>query len=353
MTIPDEAVQAANTAYHGYETQIAVEDMRAALTAALPFLQGVKVKALEWDYERAMTPFGEYLIMEFDQNNFEWQLKISGLYADDTHEGKGFNTKQAAKAAAQADYEARILSAIEPAPSPRAQALEELHATSARLSRLLTVCHGLRWTDVGVLALDNESTKKALGDLSEILFDDGISCALSDGLEKLCFDVETLRALSSPVANKKSDEFVAYRFKHRNDGPHMWEYYPLPVEKSDNPDFVTQALTLKKLLAILNSDQHADRQSQPVADHIADAGKLVAGGRKFNLGDRLTKNKGSSWTGHVVGFYSTELTPIGYAIESETEKGSVQIYPEAALRPLPSSPGASDTRPTGGRNHGK
>lgn len=54
--------------------------------------------------------------------------------------------------------------------------------------------------------------------------------------------------------------------------------------------------------------------------------------RKFNEGDRVTKIKGSSWTGRVVGFYSTELTPIGYAVESETERGSVQIYPEAALQ---------------------
>lgn len=53
--------------------------------------------------------------------------------------------------------------------------------------------------------------------------------------------------------------------------------------------------------------------------------------RKFSLGDRVTKTKGSSWTGLVVGFYSTSLTPIGYAVESENEPGSVQIYPESAL----------------------
>lgn len=52
---------------------------------------------------------------------------------------------------------------------------------------------------------------------------------------------------------------------------------------------------------------------------------------KFKLKDRVTKIKGSSWTGRIVGFYNTELTPIGYAVESELEKGSVQIYPEAAL----------------------
>jgi hypothetical protein len=57
----------------------------------------------------------------------------------------------------------------------------------------------------------------------------------------------------------------------------------------------------------------------------------------FKLGDTVTKKKGSQWTGKVVGFYSTSLTPIGYAVESDTEKGSVQIYPEAALAALEQS----------------
>ena len=51
----------------------------------------------------------------------------------------------------------------------------------------------------------------------------------------------------------------------------------------------------------------------------------------FRLGDRVTKTKGSSWTGLVVGYYSTTLTPEGYAVESENERGSVQIYPVGAL----------------------
>ena len=53
--------------------------------------------------------------------------------------------------------------------------------------------------------------------------------------------------------------------------------------------------------------------------------------RKFKKGDRVTKIEGSKWTGNVVGFYSTKLTPLGYAVESENEQGSVQIYPESAL----------------------
>lgn len=52
---------------------------------------------------------------------------------------------------------------------------------------------------------------------------------------------------------------------------------------------------------------------------------------RFDYGARVRKVKGSSWQGRVVGFYSTELTPEGYAVESEREPGSVQIYPVAAL----------------------
>lgn len=52
---------------------------------------------------------------------------------------------------------------------------------------------------------------------------------------------------------------------------------------------------------------------------------------KFKIGDRVKKKSGSEWQGYIVGWYSTELTPEGYAIESETHKGSVQIYPASAL----------------------
>ena len=51
----------------------------------------------------------------------------------------------------------------------------------------------------------------------------------------------------------------------------------------------------------------------------------------FKLGDTVKKISGSQWHGTVVGTYSTELTPEGYAVESWTESGSVQIYPAQAL----------------------
>jgi len=53
--------------------------------------------------------------------------------------------------------------------------------------------------------------------------------------------------------------------------------------------------------------------------------------KTFQIGDRVKKKSGSEWQGEIVGWYSTELTPEGYAVESETHKGSVQIYPASAL----------------------
>ncbi|MEM6493896.1 MAG: hypothetical protein AAF650_05900 [Pseudomonadota bacterium] len=56
--------------------------------------------------------------------------------------------------------------------------------------------------------------------------------------------------------------------------------------------------------------------------------------KDWPLGTRVTKKSGSSWTGAVVGYYSTKLNPHGLCIESENEPGSVQIYPAKALRAL-------------------
>jgi dihydrofolate reductase (trimethoprim resistance protein) len=53
--------------------------------------------------------------------------------------------------------------------------------------------------------------------------------------------------------------------------------------------------------------------------------------RTFGMGDNVRKVRGSQWHGRVVGWYSTELTPEGYAVESDRERGSVQIYPASAL----------------------
>lgn len=52
---------------------------------------------------------------------------------------------------------------------------------------------------------------------------------------------------------------------------------------------------------------------------------------KFRMGDLVKKSTGSEWVGRVVGCYSTEQTPEGYAVESSAHRNSVQIYPAKAL----------------------
>jgi len=52
---------------------------------------------------------------------------------------------------------------------------------------------------------------------------------------------------------------------------------------------------------------------------------------KYDLGTILKKKSGSEWEGKVVGFYSTEQTPEGYALEATAYKNTVQIYPVQAL----------------------
>lgn len=103
-----------------------------------------------------------------------------------------------------------------------------------------------------------------------------------------------------------------------------------------------------KVLALLLA------RPEPVVDHIGGlmdplfAPEPVVDGAAevqatFALGDRVEKTKGSSWRGRVVGTYSTWLTPEGYAVESEHEPGSVQIYPASVLRALPDHVGGVET----------
>lgn len=81
----------------------------------------------------------------------------------------------------------------------------------------------------------------------------------------------------------------------------------------------------------------ANQRAQIVQPVIAllNGDPVIVPPRKFHMGQRVRKIKGSSWQGYVCGFYSTALTPIGYDVESERESGSVQLYPEAALEAVP------------------
>ena len=126
MKITDEAVEAAHTAANqkaNRHTYVREMSVRAALEAALPHLsQGaVRVKSLEWSYDErwelwsAETPFGDNELIHFVEpdvsapNGF-WEWNGSEREDDE------YPTLDAAKAAAQADYERRILSALSLAP---------------------------------------------------------------------------------------------------------------------------------------------------------------------------------------------------------------------------------------------
>lgn len=68
--------------------------------------------------------------------------------------------------------------------------------------------------------------------------------------------------------------------------------------------------------------------------------------KAFCRKDSVRKKRGGQWRGKVVGHYVTGLTPEGYAVESEREPGSVQIYPASALEPWDGNPDPDeDLRP--------
>jgi len=72
--------------------------------------------------EEANTPFGWGYAVEFGTlDTGPW--KVSSTFGGDI---VGFDTPSAAKAAAQADYEARIIAAIELQPDPRDEVIARL-----------------------------------------------------------------------------------------------------------------------------------------------------------------------------------------------------------------------------------
>lgn len=72
---------------------------------------GVRVKPLEWDGCEARSAAGSYRVQRLDD---KWEPLHEGYYMLPRVHGmvKAFDTKELAKAAAQADYEQRILSAL-------------------------------------------------------------------------------------------------------------------------------------------------------------------------------------------------------------------------------------------------
>jgi len=136
-TLPEEAVKAYIKAFGNTPRTKAMavkneQKVRHALTAALPFLpvQGA-VKKLAWtkgvvDIAQPMPGMKYVACNTTPKGSWAWWL-------DNAPETRGvFTSEEAAKAAAQADYERRILAAIEAAPP-----LSKLKAENARLKAQL------------------------------------------------------------------------------------------------------------------------------------------------------------------------------------------------------------------------
>lgn len=101
--------------------------IRAYLAASPPATDraGVKVKPLEWqrqhdELDEAISPFGPYQVRAENDGTFWWEFRGQGI----EHRGLNFRTKDKAKAAAQADYDTRIRSALTQ-PDGEADALRE------------------------------------------------------------------------------------------------------------------------------------------------------------------------------------------------------------------------------------
>lgn len=114
----------------------------------------------------------------------------------------------------------------------------------------------------------------------------------------------------------------------------------LPCDWTDNPHTAPSGDEVDRLVSQLKAEHQRNGgqgayawQSRELCGKAAAAlSAMRPASGVFAIGDRVTKIKGSGWTGRVVGTYSTTLTPEGYAVESENELGSVQIYPATALR---------------------
>lgn len=94
----------------------ALKEIDAALSA--PKAEAVTVKPLEWIGDHvasAETPFGTYTVAENIKDRWEWTFH---KYPCGSPDETAYETEDKAKAAAQADYEARILSAIDTSPVP-------------------------------------------------------------------------------------------------------------------------------------------------------------------------------------------------------------------------------------------
>lgn len=143
--ITKEAIEALRKSLNGV-AYISVAEATDALTAAFAAMPGpvARVMALEWapvvadgrDIE-AVTEFGKYTISVDSSfaggTHYLWTPDQREYDDEHSSEHRGMTS---AKAAAQADYEARILSALTPAPD-LASENERLRAALAKINDMI------------------------------------------------------------------------------------------------------------------------------------------------------------------------------------------------------------------------
>lgn len=146
-TLPEEAVKAALDTWqdHEFDGTLDYPRMRNALTAALPHLAPVRVKKLAWirpplsdTLSRCDTDFGTYRTWTHDEADGKWFWSVEGGWNEANGDAPN---EEAAKAAAQADYEARILPALEPSAARELALEEHLHAIEQQLAVNLGYFH--------------------------------------------------------------------------------------------------------------------------------------------------------------------------------------------------------------------
>lgn len=114
----EAAITAMSSHFYDRTSRAYAEETIRALPAVTP---AVKVKPLEWVAHpsapiwRCDTPLGPYKVFALEPYP-SWDFDSATDAKDKI--SKRSNTPQAAKAAAQADYEARILSALDVKPAP-------------------------------------------------------------------------------------------------------------------------------------------------------------------------------------------------------------------------------------------
>lgn len=175
MEVSEEAVKAAKDVLYYANPN----DVERALTAAAPHLAAVQVKKLEWvdvpgEWRcKAKSDYCTYDIEFCPERENPWELSAQNVM------GGYFDTLEAAKAAAQADYEARILSALETSAA-RELALEDRARLDAATAALISLTEAGIPTDVQELLI--------VGDPSRGIAPGSLSKAIAT----------VLRALSSP-----------------------------------------------------------------------------------------------------------------------------------------------------------